>query len=54
MMTLEEASVAAAFCSSASALAAFFCASLAARFWASREREEVAASRASVEFRVSN
>jgi hypothetical protein len=47
MVTLELARVAAAFCSRASALAAFFCASLAARFWASRERVEVAASRAS-------
>lgn len=46
VMTLW-ASLSACFCSAASALAAFFCASLAARFWASTESDAVAASRAS-------
>jgi hypothetical protein len=47
MITLEEAMVAAALASAASALRAFLCASFSARFWASRERVEVAAARAS-------
>ena len=48
IVTMLCASLSACFCSCASALAAFFWASFAARFWASREREAVAASRASV------
>ena len=48
MVTTLLASLSACLASAASALAAFFWASLAARFWASREREAVAASRASV------
>jgi hypothetical protein len=40
--------VARAFCSSASAFAAFFWASFAARFWASTDSVAVAASKASV------
>jgi len=49
MVTLEEASVWACFASAASALRAFLWASFSARFWASRERVEVAAARASRE-----
>lgn len=41
------ASLSACFCWAASALAAFFWESFSARFWASTEREAVAASRAS-------
>lgn len=48
MVTTLFASLSACFASAASALAVFFWASLAARFWASTEREAVAASRASV------
>jgi hypothetical protein len=48
MITLLDAMVAACFASAASALSAFLCASFSARFWASRERVEVAAARASV------
>lgn len=48
MITFEAPRADACFASAASALEAFFAASLAARFWASREREEVCASRASV------
>jgi hypothetical protein len=47
MITFEEAIVAAAFASAASALRAFLWASFSARLRASRERVEVAASRAS-------
>lgn len=46
-MTFDEAREEAFFASAASALAAFLAASFAARFWASRERELVCASRAS-------
>jgi hypothetical protein len=48
MVTMLWAILSASFFSAASALAAFFFASFSARFWASREREDVAASRASV------
>lgn len=47
MVTTLLESFSACFCSAASAFAAFFLASLAARSWASREREAVAAERAS-------
>ena len=47
MYTLDSAIVWAALASSASALSAFLCASFCARFCASREREDVAAARAS-------
>lgn len=47
IVTLEEAMVAACFASAASALRAFLWASFSARLRASRERVEVAASRAS-------
>ncbi len=48
MVMMLRASLSACFCSAASALAVFFCASLAARFCASTERDAVAASSASV------
>lgn len=48
MMTFDADKADAFLASAASALEAFFAASLAARFWASREREDVCASRASV------
>ena len=48
IMTFEEAIAAACLASAASALRAFLCASFSARLRASRERVEVAASRASV------
>jgi hypothetical protein len=47
MVTTLLAILEACFCSAFSAWAAFFWASLAARFWASRLKEAVAASRAS-------
>ena len=47
VMTLF-AILSACFASAASAFAVFFCASFAARFWASTERDAVAASNASV------
>lgn len=47
MVTFEEAIVCACFASAASAFRAFLWASFSARFWASRERVEVAAARAS-------
>ena len=47
MVTLEASRWAAARDSAASALASFLAASLAARFWASRERVERLASMAS-------
>ena len=53
MMTFELLIVAACFASAASAFSAFLCASFSARFWASTEREDVAAARASVEGDVS-
>lgn len=47
MRILELASVSLCLASAASALAAFLVASFAARFWASTDRVEVAAARAS-------
>ena len=47
-VTILFASLSACLASAASALAVFFWASLAARFWASRDSEAVAASRASI------
>jgi hypothetical protein len=47
MRTFEEASSLACFSSAACAFAAFLRASFSARFWASTERVEVAAERAS-------
>jgi hypothetical protein len=47
IMMREAARAEACFCSACAALAAFLAESLLARFWASRERVEVAASRAS-------
>ncbi len=49
IVTLEAERREEVFASAASALDAFFAASLAARFWASRDREAVWASSASVE-----
>ena len=50
MVTLDVASVCACLASAASALRAFLWASFSARFWASTERVEVAAARASSEW----
>jgi hypothetical protein len=47
MVTFEAAIVWRCFCSAASAFRAFLWASFSARFWASTERVEVAAARAS-------
>lgn len=47
MVTMELAIVSSRFFSAASAFRAFLWASFSARFWASTEREEVAAARAS-------
>ena len=52
-VTLEEARVAASRASAAAALASFLAASLAARFWASTERVERDALRASRRGRIS-
>ena len=53
MRILDAARVSLCLASRASALAAFLVASLAARFWASTDRVEVAAARASVKCAIS-
>ena len=54
MVTTLRAFMSTCFCSAAAAFAVFFCASRAARFCASSERDAVAASMASADQMLSN